>query len=418
MFLRGLAAGGLAFGGFCRLFAADNSAAAAKQQKHVILLWMSGGPSQFETWDPKPGAPTGGPHLAIPTSVPGTHIDEYMPNLARLANRLAIVRSMTSTNADHSTGSYLAQTGFEPSRVIAEMPHWLSMAAHERQGPNSELPSFVNINREQDQLTSPGPGFLGPKYQYLYCPGNGQPPEDLPSGPQGGGGAYPARLDLRARLGRAFREGQDQTKIDALDTAFAQSGSLVANAELFDLSKESPAQLDRYGESRFGRDCLLAARLVERGVSFVRVQHQNGLAWDKHRRAFESQRHITAEFDRAAGALIDDLIARGLWEHTLVVMMGEFGRTPEILGQGPPGRNHWDKSWSLALGGCGAKEGIVVGATNDLGTEIKDRPVTLHDLFCTFYKILGIDPHKELMFEGRPLPLVENKLGKPLHELI
>jgi len=176
--------------------------------------------------------------------------------------------------------------------------------------------------------------------------------------------------------------------------------------------------LDRYGDSRFGRDCLLAARLVEKGVPFVRVQDQNGLAWDKHRRAFESQRHITAEFDRAAGALIDDLVARGLWERTLVVMMGEFGRTPEILGQGPPGRNHWAKSWSLALGGCGVKEGVVVGATNANGTEIADRPVSLHDLFCTFYRVLGLDPHKELMFEGRPVPLVENKLGKPIAEIL
>jgi arylsulfatase A-like enzyme len=195
-------------------------------------------------------------------------------------------------------------------------------------------------------------------------------------------------------------------------------GSLVAASDIFDISGEPAKDVERYGNCRFGRDCLLARRLVEKGVSFVRVQHQNGLAWDKHRRAFESQRHITAEFDTAAGALIEDLIARGLWKRTLVVMMGEFGRTPEILGQGPPGRNHWAKSWSLSLGGCGINEGIVVGATNKNGTEVVERPITIHDLFCTFYKVLGIHPHKELEYEGRPLPLVEDKLGKPIAELV
>lgn len=418
MLLQGIAAGGLAFGGFGQLFARDNRAAVARQQKHVILLWMSGGPSQFETWDPKPGAPTGGPHLAIPTSVTGVHIDEYMPNLARLAKHTAIVRSMTTTNVDHSTGSFLGQTGHEPNRVNAPMPHWLSMAAHELPGPNPALPAFVNINREQDQLTSPGPGFLGARYQYLYSPGNGQPPEDLPRSGQVDLNTFRAREGLRSRLSRRFHDGQDGDKVGAHEAAFQQMGSLLASSDIFDISGESPKDLDRYGKNRFGRDCLLARRLVEKGVSFVRVQHQNGLAWDKHRRAFESQRHITAEFDAAAGALIDDLRDRGLWDSTLVVMMGEFGRTPEILGQGPPGRNHWAKSWSLSLGGCGVKGGVVVGATNANGTAVKERPVTIHDLFCTFYKILGINPRKELIFEDRPLPLVENKLGQPIAEVL
>ena len=418
MFLQGVAGAGAAFGGFGRLFAADNVAQAASQQKHVILLWMSGGPSQFETWDPKPGAPTGGPHMTIPTSIPGVHIDEYMPNLARLAKHTVVVRSMTTTNVDHSTGSYLLQTGHEPSRVIAPMPHWLSMAAHELPGPDPKLPAFVNVNREQDQLTSPGPGFLGAKYQYLYCPGNGQPPETLPRAGQVNLESFRVRAELRSRLSKPFHEGQDPAKVEAHETAFTQMGSLLASSAMFDISGEPAKDLERYGNSRFGRDCLLARRLIEKGVSFVRVQHQNGLAWDKHRRAFESQRHITAEFDVAAGALIDDLRARGLWERTLVVMMGEFGRTPEILGQGPPGRNHWAKNFSLSFGGCGVKEGMVIGATNKNGTEITDRPVKVHDLFCTFYRILGINPHHELEFEGRPLPLVEDKKGKAITEVL
>jgi hypothetical protein len=162
----------MAFGGFGNLFAAENAQRAAEQQKHVILLWMSGGPSQFETWDPKPGTPTGGPHLSIPTSVPGLHIDEFMPKLARLSNRVATIRSMATNDNDHSTGSFLAQTGYPASRVIAPPPHWLSMAAHQLPSAKPHLPDFVNINKESDALTSPGPGFLGAKHQWLYCPGN------------------------------------------------------------------------------------------------------------------------------------------------------------------------------------------------------------------------------------------------------
>ena len=179
--LRGAIAGGVAFGGFGNLFAVENAKLAAKQQKHVVLLWMSGGPSQFETWDPKPGMPTGGPHLSIPTSVLGLHIDEFMPKLARLSNRVATIRSMSTNDNDHSTGSFLAQTGHPASRVIALPPHWLSMAAHQLPSAKPHLPNFVNINKEGDALTSPGPGYLGAKYQWLYCPGNGQPPENLPA---------------------------------------------------------------------------------------------------------------------------------------------------------------------------------------------------------------------------------------------
>lgn len=416
--LGGAVAGGAACGGFGALFARENATVVERAQKHVILLWMSGGPSQFETWDPKPGAPTGGPHLSIPTSVPGLHYDEFMPNLARLANRVATIRSMSTSDNDHSTGSFLAQTGHPPSRVVAPPPHWLSMAAHQRPSARPNLPDFVNINKENDALTNPGAGFLGAAYQSLYCPGGGRPPEDLPVAGSVPLDAHRRREALRARMNRRFGPGRDPRLIDAQEAAYGQMSELLAASDIFDLSHVAAADRERYGPGRFGLDCLLARQLVERGVPFVRVQHQNGLAWDKHRQAFESQRHITAEFDTAAGALIDDLIDRGLWERTLVVMMGEFGRTPEILGQGPPGRNHWSKSWSLSFGGCGVKEGVVVGATNRLGTEIEDRPVSIHDLFCTFFTLLGLDPHHELTYEGRPVPLVENKLGRPISEVL
>jgi hypothetical protein len=416
--LQGAAAGGVAFGGFGRLFGADSAAVARQNGKRVILVFMSGGPSQFETWDPKPGQPTGGPHISIPTALPGIHIDEYMPNLARLADRMITVRSMTSSNGDHDQGGYVAQTAYNPSALVAPAPHWLSICAHEKPSANPGLPSYVMLGKDNfGSLHVPGAGFLGAKYQALQCPGDGSGPQDLPQSSEETIAAFQRREALRKSFSRPFAEGRDSRLVQSHDGAFDQVGRLLRSADLFDISDESPADFDRYGDSRLGRDCILARKLVEEGVPFVRIQHQSGLAWDKHRRAFQSQRWITNEFDTAMGALIDDLIDRGLWKDTLLVLMGEFGRTPQIQGQGQPGRNHWTKCWSLSFGGCGLQEGLVIGSTNDNGTELKDRPVTIHDLFCTFYKTLDIDPHKELEFENRPIPFVEDKLGTPMEEV-
>ncbi|MBA4063157.1 MAG: hypothetical protein C0501_05485 [Isosphaera sp.] len=415
-FLSAAAAVGTA--GFGRLFAADHAAAATKQGKHVILVFMSGGPSQFETWDPKTGRPTGGPHLSTQTAVPGVRFDEYLPNLARLADRMAVIRSMTSDLGEHADAHFLAQTGHKPTNVVATAPHWLSMAAHEAP-PANGLPAYVVLGLEnfETRMSVPGAGFLGARYQGLHCPGKGQGPEDLPAGTDAERAAFARRDGLRRDLGAAFAPGRDTSGVRSHEAAFAGVGRLLGNRALFDLSKEPAKRAETYGPTALGRDCLLAARLVEQGVPFVRVQHQGGLAWDKHRRAFDSQRHLTREFDTAVGAMIDDLRDRGLWDKTLVVLMGEFGRTPEIMGQGPPGRNHWTKSWSLAFGGCGVRP-AVVGSTNEDGTAVKDRPVTIPDLFATFYTVLGIDYRKELDFEGRPIPLTENGKGSPVKEVL
>ncbi len=416
--LQGAVVGGAAFGGFGRLFAAGSAAAARQNDKHVILVFMSGGPSQFETWDPKPGAPTGGPHVSIPTSISGVHFDEFMPNLARLANRMITVRSMTSTNGDHDQGGYVAQTSHSPNAIVAPAPHWLSICAHERPAVDPTVPSYVMLGKDNfGSLHVPGPGYLGAKYQALECPGDGAGPLDLPKSTAEEITAFERRESLRQSFSDSFAQGRAEGPIQSHDGAFQQVGQLLQSGDLFDISKQPEEDFERYGDSRLGRDCILARRLIERGVPFVRVQHQSGLAWDKHRRAFQSQRWITSEFDTAMGALIDDLIDRGLWQKTLLVLMGEFGRTPTISGQGQPGRNHWTKCWSLSLGGCGLKEGVVIGSTNEDGTDLEDRPVTIHDLFCTFYKALEIDPYKELEFENRPIPFVENKLGKPMAEV-
>ncbi|MEZ6141629.1 MAG: DUF1501 domain-containing protein [Zavarzinella sp.] len=414
-----LLAGGMAFGGFGSLFGTANAQEAKKKSKNVILLFMSGGPSQFETWDPKTGAPTGGPHLNIQTTIPSYRMDEYMPNLARLADKMAIIRSMTSELGDHMEAHYFAQTGLPPINVFASPPHWLSVCAQQRPAED-RLPTYVMLGQQSGgNLANPGPGFLGPKYQALVCPGGGKGPQDLP---QVIGDAdrlkFQQRNHLRVQLSKTFDQHRQTGPIQQHHQSFATVNNLLSQNKLFDITEESASTLEKYGPSHFGKDCILARRLVENGVPFVRVMHQNGLAWDKHRRAFENQRYLTTEFDQAAGALIDDLIDRGLWDSTLVILMGEFGRTPTIQGQGPPGRNHWTKSWSMSMGGCGVKPGVVLGATNKIGTEITERPVTIPDLFSTFYTLLGINPKTELEFEDRPIPLVEDRTAKVIHEVI
>ncbi len=420
MFLQGMVAGGMAFGGFGQLFSAQNAVQANRQQKHVILVFMSGGPSQFETWDPKPGTPTGGPHLPIQTALPGIRFDEYMPNLARMANRMSVIRSMTSPFSQHVEGCLYTQTSHRPSPTVATPPHWLSICSRLLPGPNGRQgPSYVMLGEDQGAFPTPGPGWLGARYGALLCPGAGRPPQDLPAGTTDQINALQLREGLRSQISQNFRVGRAADAIDAHDTSFQRMGDLLRSQQMFDISAEPPHYLDRYGRTGLGRDCLLARRLIEHGVSFVRVQHQRGGAWDKHRRIFQSQRYITAEFDQAVSALVQDLMDRGLWDHTLLICMGEFGRTPEISGQPPGGgRNHWSRSWALSLGGCGLRGGVVVGSTNANGTEIHERPVTVPDLFCTFYRALGLNPHQELMFQDRPIPLVENSEGEPVEELL
>jgi hypothetical protein len=407
----------LAFGGFGALFGADNAAEAKKTQNHVLLVFMSGGPSQFETWDPKPGQRTAGPHMTTQTAIPGVRFDEFLPRLAKLADRMAVIRSMTSPSNDHVVAGLHTQSAYLPSPAIAAPPHWLSVCSRLLPG-EGELPAYVMLGSDQAAFPTPGPGFLGAGHGGLLCGGGGKPPQDLLSAGESEIKEHERREGLRARLGQGFAQGRPAHLIDGHDTSFRRVSTLMQRHSAFDISRESAKAREAFGNSALGKDLLLARRLIENGVSFVRVQHQGGGAWDKHRNAFRSQRHINAEFDHCVGALVEDLIARGLWDHTLLVLMGEFGRTPMINGQGGGGRDHWSKSWSLSLGGCGVKGGVVVGTTNADGTAVKDRPVTVPDLFCTFYKALGINPHKEIYHRGQPIPLVENKQGKPVTELL
>jgi hypothetical protein len=253
--LHGAIVGGAAFGGFGRLFAADSAVTAKQNDKRVILVFMSGGPSQFETWDPKPGAPTGGPHVSIPTSVSGLHYDEFMPNLARLANRMITVRSMTSTNGDHDQGGYVAQTSHSPNAIVAPAPHWLSICAHERPAANPAVPSYVMLGKDNfGSLHVPGSGYLGAKYQALQCPGDGVGPSDLPQSTAEEIAAFERRESLRQSLSDSFAKGRALRPIQSHDGAFQTVGQLLQVGELFDISKEPERDFERYGQSRSSVD--------------------------------------------------------------------------------------------------------------------------------------------------------------------
>ncbi len=418
LFLQGLAGSGLALSGFDTLFSAAHAQEVARRQKHVILVYMSGGPSQFETWDPKPGQRTSGPHMTIPTAITSVRFDEFMPNLARLANRMAVIRSMSTPSNDHVVAGLHTQSAYLPSPAIASPPHWLSICSRLLSSENSNgLPPYVTMGDDGRTFPTPGPGFLGAECQALACPGNGLPPSDLPRAGEAEIAAQDRRENLRSQLGRSFNQGRPPELVESHDVAFARMSTLMRRQVSFDITREPERLRERYGASALGKDLLLARRLIEHGVSFVRVQHQRGGAWDKHRNAFRTQRHITAEFDHCVSALVDDLIDKGLWDHTLLVCMGEFGRTPMINGQGGGGRDHWSRSWSLSLGGSGIRGGVVVGATNADGTEVRDRPVSVADLFCTFYRALGINHRRQLHFRDRPIPIVENRQGEPINEL-
>jgi hypothetical protein len=416
-FLLGTLRAGGALAGLGGLFRPAVADELRKAQKRAILVWMAGGPSQLETWDPKPGRWSAGPHDTIATAVPGLRFDEYMPRLARLADRMAVVRSVTSRSQEHDQATFAGLTGAARGRLPAP-PLWLAACAHELAGDDAAWPALAALGPREGfagDYAPPGGGFLGPGFDPVQCPGDGKPPDGFPASDADAETAR-RRDALRDRLSADFRYGHDPARADAHDAAYGLAGSLLARRGLFDLAREPARRADAYGHTRLGRDCLLACRLVERGVPFVLVTAPK-LEWDLHREADTKQRQVTGRFDTAVGALVNDLVARGLWDHTLVALMGEFGRAPTVDGGRGGGRNHWSKCWSVSFGGAGVKPGVV-GATDENGTDVQDRPVTVPDLLATFYAALGIDPRKEVDVDGRPTPLVERGAGKPIAEVL
>lgn len=409
-----------------------------KRRRACILLWMSGGPSQIDTWDLKPTHENGGPYKEIATSVPGIKISEHLPKLATHAGHMAIIRSMKTKEADHGRATYLLRTGRPPGGPV-EYPALGSFLAKELERPDAELPSFVSI--APFRFLNPaafGPGFLGPRYAPLVVGENaGNAPDNdatlaqslkvedlaLPAGVSTGRSA--ARLRILDELEQDFV--RDRASVPALShrTAYQRAVTMMRSqaAKAFDLEEEPEAMRETYGKTLFGRGCLLARRLVERGVPFVEVTLssapgvQAGLGWDTHQDNFENVKKLSAVLDQGWSALLTDLKARGLLDTTLMVWMGEFGRTPALAAD-RKGRDHWANAWSTVLAGGGIKGGQVVGKTRDDGMEVVERPVSVPDLLATVGLALGVDVSKQNNSNvGRPIRLVEPS-AQPIKEVL
>ncbi|MFO1066559.1 MAG: DUF1501 domain-containing protein [Pirellulales bacterium] len=388
----------------------------------VILLWMNGGPATIDLWDLKPGRETGGPFREIATTVPGMRISEHLPKLAGEASNFSIIRSMSTREGDHSRARMVSITGYTPQGAI-QFPAIGSLVAHELDVAPRDIPSYVHIGG-RPAIT--GGGFLGPKFAPFVVGGR-----DRRGADQAGvanlrvadlamhEGLAPdrqnRRLDLLAELGSTANHASDSAVANAIESATDAALRLMRPeaAAAFDLEQEPRFLRERYGTTNFGQGCLMARRLVERGVRFVEVSLDG---WDTHADNFERVKTLSQELDRGFATLLQDLRERGLLESTLIVCQGEFGRTPKINGQS--GRDHWPASWAAVMAGAGIQGGRVIGATNDDGTRVETTPTKTADLVATVLKGIGLDPLKQNMSNvSRPIRLADPS-ARPIEELL
>lgn len=379
-----------------------------KNRKAAILLWMSGGPSTMDIWDLKPGAPTGGPFRPISTAG-DLQICEHMPMTAKVMDRLSVVRSMSTREADHTRGRYYMHTGYVPNPNI-EHPSYGAVVSHEigspEQRPELQIPPFISVDG-----ASEGPGFLGMAYAPFRVDSNGQV-RNLEMGIEEN------RLYQRMKALEMIESGfisQNRGSVAKDHEAVLQKTVYLMTSdqmEAFKVMKEPKEIQDRYGNDRFGRGCLMARRLVESGVPFVEVDLGG---WDNHQGIFNIlQNQRLPVLDRAMSALVEDLDQRGLLQDTAILWMGEFSRTPRINGN--TGRDHWARSWSVVMGGAGMKGGLAVGKTNEDGTSVETEPYTSQDVMATVCKALGISLETTFTSKnGRPMKIANS--GKVIKEL-
>ena len=397
-----LAGSALALGTSLRAHAAQ----LRRSHKACILLWMGGGPPTIDMWDMKPGAVTGGEFKPIGTTGEA-QINELMPRVAEQMKHLSVVRSMSTREADHTRGTYYLHTAYVPNPSVVH-PGYGSVVAHELAGQTADLqiPPFVSIGGPSE-----GPGFLGMAYAPFQVDSNGQV-RDLRS--VVAESRMMDRMQLLARLEKRFvRENRGPSAAEhakVLDSTLELMTS--QQMEAFQVDKEPEAMRERYGASGFGRGCLMARRLVEVGVPFVEVTLGG---WDLHQNCFTTLQQKLPELDQGMSALVEDLSERGLLDDTVVLWMGEFGRTPRINERA--GRDHYARAWSAVLGGGGIPGGKIVGATNDDGTQVTTEPYSSEDLMATVCQALGIS--LETVFtasNGRPMKIAGG--GKAIEELV
>ncbi|HIF32177.1 MAG TPA: DUF1501 domain-containing protein [Planctomycetaceae bacterium] len=428
------------------------AARSAAPQTAVILIWLRGGASHLETFDPKPDAPIEfrGPYSPIDTNVPGIRISELLPRLSKIADKYALLRSVAHNAGGHPAGS-LRVLGGDPASADKPKPiypDWMSIAHHLRGDATRALPNYVAINPvdRYDSFQIAGPGYLGPAYEPFKVTGNPNNPNfEVPNM-----GLTDKRQVQRLRDRMTLKSNFDRLNADidqsglmqAVGKYEAQAINLLTSPSArvaFDLNRESDSVRDRYGRNQWGQQCLMARRLVEAGVEIVATEFDGPLCsrvanWDDHavnHHIFEAISHRAPYFDQAVSALIEDIYQRGLDRRVLVIVTGEFGRTPRISyvassgggvasrpkGTKQPGRDHWPRANSMLFAGGGINTGQVIGATDARGEDPVDRRVAPQDFLATIYRHLGIDfRHTALSnFAGRPIPILSQ--GEAIPEL-
>lgn len=380
---------------------------APNKAKHVIVLWMNGGPSHIDTWDPKQGK-VAGPHKSIATSVPGLMISEHLPQLARLASKLAIVRGMTSKEGNHQRAQYLGHTGYAPNPTVMHpsLGGWVSKKMGE---PASGLPSFVSLNG-----LSHGGGIFGVQHGPFVVRPAGDTPQNVDGPADVDDARFRDRMRLLGEMESDFAARTGDPKVEGRRELYAKADRLMhaSSLEAFDVSKEPEAIVKSFGASAFGKACLTASRLVASGVRFVEVTLDG---WDTHKNNFDRTKKLMSDLDPAFAGLIVDLERRALLQETLLVWMGDFGRTPRI--NGDDGRDHFPNAWSAVLAGAGIRGGVVHGETDAEGAKVVKDAVTVPNLMATIATTLDLNPDETVISPaGRPVGLTDH--GVPVKPLL
>jgi hypothetical protein len=452
--LGAFALGGVGIGNLLGLRAAARDAGRSMPDTSVILLWLPGGPPHLETYDPKPDAPAEyrGEFRPIKSNVPGMEVCELLPLHARVADKFTLIRSIAHTFADHGGGHKRFLTGYEPREAtgfVNDHPMVGSVVAKCREKSPCGIPNYIAVTdpgRQGIDVFSFGSAYLGPATHPFILAGDPSDPKfqvpNLLPNPRVAA-HLPERLALRESLDTVSPQIDSGTAMTALDSSRDRAVELLRSSmarKAFDLTQESPKLRDRYGMHAWGQRCLLARRLVEHGASFVTMvlenPYQSGVPslkagtynWDSHAvncHLFEDAKVRLPIFDRCVSALVEDLYERGLDKKVLLIVTGEFGRTPRIeynkgtqTGVRQPGRDHWPQAMSVLVAGGDLRVGQVVGSTNSKGEHPKDRPLTPNDLWATLFRHLGIDWRNTSFLDhtGRPLPILP--YGEPVQELV
>jgi uncharacterized protein (DUF1501 family) len=391
--------------------AAETRANPKAKAKHCVLVWMDGGPSHKDTLDLKPNSKGAGDFKPIKTSAPGIEISEHWTNMSKLMQYAAIIRGMSTAEGAHPRAKYNLHTGYREGQGGVVYPSIGSIVSAEVGKADFPMPNFVSIGNR-----SFGSGFLGPKHQPLVVADPTRGVQDLASAVKGN--QFDNRVNLLQELEAAFYHDFQADSINDHKTTYARAVSMMQSKEAraFDLSLEKSEARSAYGGSKFGDGCLMARRLIDVGIPFVEVSLGG---WDTHQDNFDRVKNLTGQVDKAMSALVNDLKSRGLLDSTLIVWMGEFGRTPHINTRGAkPGRDHYPKAWSLMMLGGGVKGGTVYGKTDAEGATVEEGKTTAQDFLATVCELMGIDYTKENETPTkRPIRIVD-KVGKPVKAVI